>query len=257
MSATSPIPIIRPDDTRSTPVVSVHPGDALSSRQRLVYVLVLGALIYFNPELILSMVDPITAAQFEHMYSDAAESIGRKRDAGDDWAMFGYYIQHNIGIGFQCFAAGLFAGIGSLFFLAFNGAFIGGMVSCIVVVFLEPAGHLLRRRQARRFQAHGQAQRSQNGHQRGHRGVLPRLEPVDDFAHLAGFLGQFGLAQTERFPPRAQMASQVVWQSDGVSHDLHFWPIQANLQAITYTFTVPRCSGPATNREAVRPGCPR
>jgi uncharacterized membrane protein SpoIIM required for sporulation len=89
--------------------------------------LVLGALVYFNPELILSMVDPITAAQFEHMYSDAAESIGRKRDAGDDWAMFGYYIQHNIGIGFQCFAAGLFAGVGSLFFLAFNGAFIGGI----------------------------------------------------------------------------------------------------------------------------------
>ncbi|MCD5347999.1 multidrug effflux MFS transporter [Agromyces sp. S2-1-8] len=49
MSATSPIPIIRPDDTRSTPVVSTHPGDALSSRQRLVYVLVLGALTALGP----------------------------------------------------------------------------------------------------------------------------------------------------------------------------------------------------------------
>lgn len=41
--------------------------------------------------------------------------------------MFGFYIQHNIGISFQCFASGLFAGIGSLFFLAFNGAFLGGI----------------------------------------------------------------------------------------------------------------------------------
>ncbi|WP_022890315.1 multidrug effflux MFS transporter [Agromyces italicus] len=49
MSATSPIPIIRPDDTRSTPVVSVHPGDRLTSRQRLVYVLVLGALTALGP----------------------------------------------------------------------------------------------------------------------------------------------------------------------------------------------------------------
>ncbi|GAA1778614.1 multidrug effflux MFS transporter [Agromyces lapidis] len=49
MSATSPIPIIRPDDTRSTPVVSVHPGDALTARQRLVYVLVLGALTALGP----------------------------------------------------------------------------------------------------------------------------------------------------------------------------------------------------------------
>ncbi|MFE6964035.1 multidrug effflux MFS transporter [Agromyces sp. NPDC057679] len=49
MSATSPIPIIRPDDTRSTPVVSVHAGDRLTSRQRLVYVLVLGALTALGP----------------------------------------------------------------------------------------------------------------------------------------------------------------------------------------------------------------
>lgn len=93
----------------------------------LVPLITLGLLVYHNPELILSMVDAETAAEFEAMYSDAAESIGRKRDAGSDWAMFGYYIQHNIGLGFQCFASGLFAGVGSLFFLAFNGAFFGAI----------------------------------------------------------------------------------------------------------------------------------
>lgn len=93
----------------------------------LVPLLVLGLLVYHNPELILSMVDPRTAAEFEAMYSDAAESIGRRRDAENDWAMFGYYIRHNIGIGFQCFAGGIFAGLGSLFFLAYNGAVIGAI----------------------------------------------------------------------------------------------------------------------------------
>ncbi|WP_344294311.1 multidrug effflux MFS transporter [Agromyces neolithicus] len=49
MSVTSSIPIIRPDDTRSTPVVSSHPGELLTRRQRLVYVLVLGALTALGP----------------------------------------------------------------------------------------------------------------------------------------------------------------------------------------------------------------
>ncbi|MEO5670669.1 MAG: stage II sporulation protein M, partial [Ramlibacter sp.] len=42
-----------------------------------------------------------------------------------DWQMFGFYIMHNIGLGFQCFAGGIFAGLGSAFFLVFNGLFLG------------------------------------------------------------------------------------------------------------------------------------
>jgi len=83
--------------------------------------LVLGVLVHARPELILSVVDPQTVAQFEEMYSDRAESIGRHRDAQTDMAMFGFYIRNNIGVAFQCFASGLLFGVGSLFFLAFNG----------------------------------------------------------------------------------------------------------------------------------------
>jgi uncharacterized membrane protein SpoIIM required for sporulation len=54
--------------------------------------------------------------------------IPRLRDADTDWMMFGYYIRNNIGVAFQCFAGGLFAGVGSLFFLAYNGA-LGGAVA--------------------------------------------------------------------------------------------------------------------------------
>ena len=45
MSSTASIPIIRPDDYTSV----AHPGDLLSRRQRLVYVLVLGALTALGP----------------------------------------------------------------------------------------------------------------------------------------------------------------------------------------------------------------
>jgi uncharacterized membrane protein SpoIIM required for sporulation len=89
--------------------------------------IIIGVLVYLNPEFILSMVDAEMAASFEEMYSTSAESLGRPRDADTDWIMFGYYISHNIGISFQCFASGFFAGVGSLFFLAYNGAFIGAI----------------------------------------------------------------------------------------------------------------------------------
>ena len=90
--------------------------------------LVMGVLVYYKPELILSVVDAEQASRFAQMYSDSADNIGRMREADGDWQMFGFYIKNNIGISFQCFASGLFAGIGSLFFLAFNGI-LGGAIA--------------------------------------------------------------------------------------------------------------------------------
>lgn len=89
--------------------------------------LIVGLLVYSRPELILSVVDADTASSYQQMYSASAEAVGRLRTADTDWAMFGYYILHNVGIAFQCFAGGLFAGIGSLFYLALNGAFSGAL----------------------------------------------------------------------------------------------------------------------------------
>ncbi len=94
--------------------------------------LALGLAVYLHPELILSIVDSDTAAQFEQMYSADAQAIGRLRNVDSNWLMFGYYIMNNVGIAFQCYATGLAFGIGSLFFLVFNGAYgggIGGFVS--------------------------------------------------------------------------------------------------------------------------------
>jgi uncharacterized membrane protein SpoIIM required for sporulation len=92
----------------------------------------LGLAVYHRPELILSLVDSRTAAQFEHMYNPSNPAIGRLRDAGSNWMMFGFYIMNNIGIAFQCYVTGLIFGLGSVYYLAFNGAFggaVGGYVA--------------------------------------------------------------------------------------------------------------------------------
>jgi uncharacterized membrane protein SpoIIM required for sporulation len=86
---------------------------------------------YLNPDLILSIVDRRTAAQFEQMYSPVAQAIGRPRDVASDWLMFGFYIKNNIGVAFQCYATGVAFGLGSLYFLLSNGTFGGGIAGYV------------------------------------------------------------------------------------------------------------------------------
>jgi len=92
--------------------------------------LVVGALSYLDPGFVLSLHDARTVDQYEQMYGDSEGPIGR-HGAESDWAMFGLYIYNNIGIAFQCFAGGLFFGIGSLFFLATNGALLGSVAGYV------------------------------------------------------------------------------------------------------------------------------
>jgi uncharacterized membrane protein SpoIIM required for sporulation len=89
----------------------------------------MGVLVYAVPELVYSLVSPDQVANMEQMYDPDASRLGRfgERDSGDDWVMFGYYIMNNIGIAFQTFASGLLLGLGSLFFLLFNGLMIGAV----------------------------------------------------------------------------------------------------------------------------------
>ena len=108
--------------------VRAHAGYVwLATALFMVPTLIVGWLVYQRPDLILSVVDATQAAEFEEMYSDSAESIGAMRDADSDWIMFGFYIKNNISVAFQCFAGGLFAGVGSIFFLVVNGVFGGAI----------------------------------------------------------------------------------------------------------------------------------
>lgn len=89
--------------------------------------LAIGWATYRDPGFVLHLMDADQVQNFDSMYGDSSRSIGHQRHASTDWQMFGYYIQHNIGIGFQCFASGLFWGLGSVFYLVFNGQSIGAV----------------------------------------------------------------------------------------------------------------------------------
>ena len=49
------------------------------------------------------------------------------RSEGLDSIMTGYYIRNNIGIAFECFATGIFFGIGSIYTLIINGVISGAV----------------------------------------------------------------------------------------------------------------------------------
>lgn len=95
--------------------------------------LVIGLLCYFDPGFVLSLHDARSVKDFDEMYGPGSHAIGRSRDASTDWSMFGFYIMNNVGIAFRCFAGGVFFGLGSLFFLAYNGAVIGAIAGYLTI----------------------------------------------------------------------------------------------------------------------------
>lgn len=95
--------------------------------------------IQINPDLIYSIADGDTVRQFQEMYDpERYERLGREREADSDILMFGFYIRNNTGIGFRTFAGGLLFGVGTLFFLLFNGLQIGAIAGHLTHVgFIE------------------------------------------------------------------------------------------------------------------------
>jgi len=84
-------------------------------------------LTQLKPELVFSVLDNQTVSSVESMYNPENRVLGREREADSDLAMFGFYIRNNTGIGFQVFAGGMLFGIGTLFFMLFNGVYIGAV----------------------------------------------------------------------------------------------------------------------------------
>lgn len=88
--------------------------------------LLMGLACYLNEDALYLLMDPASVRGFESMYDPANSKLGRERESDSDLMMFGFYIYNNIGISFRCFASGIFFGLGSIFFLIYNGLFIGG-----------------------------------------------------------------------------------------------------------------------------------
>ena len=89
--------------------------------------LIIGTLCFMDEEMIYSTMAYNQVQSMEHMYDPEAEVIGRERESDTDLMMFGYYIKNNIGIGFRTFAGGVLFGIGSIFFLVYNGIILGAV----------------------------------------------------------------------------------------------------------------------------------
>jgi len=83
-------------------------------------------VVQLFPQMIYTVIDPWQVRSIESMYTpEAHERLGPSRDSESDFLMFGFYIKNNTGIGFQTFAGGLLFGIGTIFYLLYNGLVIG------------------------------------------------------------------------------------------------------------------------------------
>lgn len=91
--------------------------------------------IQIEPELTYSVLNGEQVANMESMYDPARTTrFGREREADSDVLMFGFYIRNNTGIGFQVFSGGLLYGLGSAFFLLYNGLIIGAVAGHLTEV---------------------------------------------------------------------------------------------------------------------------
>ncbi|MBL8470671.1 MAG: stage II sporulation protein M [Rhodocyclaceae bacterium] len=81
---------------------------------------------YF-PDAVYLLLSPNAVRDIESMYDPAAAHLGRPREASTAWMMWGHYIGNNVRIDFQCFAGGMAFGAGAVFFLLYNGMFIGAV----------------------------------------------------------------------------------------------------------------------------------
>ena len=65
-------------------------------------------------------------ANMESMYaSQEGQTDHLRQEYGSNFMMFCFYIWNNVAIDFRIFAGGILAGLGTMFFLLFNGVYIG------------------------------------------------------------------------------------------------------------------------------------
>ena len=84
----------------------------------------IGLLVWYQPHWAYSFASPSELARYRIMYQPGQAAIGRNGAQGDVM-MFGFYIWHNVSIGFRTFAAGIFGGLPALLSLGLNGMHFG------------------------------------------------------------------------------------------------------------------------------------
>jgi uncharacterized membrane protein SpoIIM required for sporulation len=94
--------------------------------------LVCAAATLYSPDFATHVLPRESLQRMAEMYSEAHTG----RDAATDAGMAGFYVYNNVGIAFRCFATGILFGLGSLFFLVYNGITIGTVLGHVI-----SAGH--------------------------------------------------------------------------------------------------------------------
>lgn len=103
----------------------------------IVPLLAMGLACYLDESIIYSVVSPEQVREVESMYEPSSDKIGRERGSDTDVMMFGFYIYNNIGIAFREFAGGILFGLGSVFYLFYNGIYIGAIAGRLTHVGYE------------------------------------------------------------------------------------------------------------------------
>lgn len=90
-----------------------------------------GLLVYlailWQPDLVYTVTTPDQVSNFEEMYDPQSRTLGAARESDTNVEMFGFYIRNNIGVSFRTFASGILFGVGSIFFLVYNGLLMGAV----------------------------------------------------------------------------------------------------------------------------------
>jgi uncharacterized membrane protein SpoIIM required for sporulation len=84
-----------------------------------------------SPRFAAAVLPPAHLEQMAEMY---ANSVSEGREGGTNAAMAGFYVMNNVGIAFRCFATGILYGVGSIFFLVYNGLVTGTVVGHVTAV---------------------------------------------------------------------------------------------------------------------------
>lgn len=78
----------------------------------------------------------LPSSMLESMVDSYSKGFALGRDADTDASMTGFYVYNNVGIAFRCFATGILFGLGSIFFLVYNG-----LVTGTVLGHVQQSGH--------------------------------------------------------------------------------------------------------------------
>lgn len=85
-----------------------------------------------NMEWVEALLGPQTMSSLDSMYGKEADTVAfLRQEHGSNFMMFAHYINNNVGIDFRVFAGGIAFGLGTLFFLLFNGLHLGAAVGYV------------------------------------------------------------------------------------------------------------------------------